>query len=724
AAAWANATAYKAGDCISSSGLLYKCLVAHTSATFATDLAAGDWSLQTVFDAGQVRGYFQIAHWRDSAFISQDFGSTNITAGLKILGAWDLTTFGIWTGTLLVQRSYDNVNWNTIRTFTGAADRNVSNTGNEQTQAWIRLNFTRVSSSGVPRAELRAADARQYGFVKIKTVTNSTTATADVVVDLAATTATSYWSEGAFSTLRGYPQTVCLFEDRIMYGGTSSRPLTIKGSVVDDFDNFRLTAFDDGALSFTLSSQEANTIQWMLPQDQLLVGTSGDEWTLGASDNTGLTPTNVQALKQASYGSAAVRALIANDTILFLQRLGRKVRQLIYVNGIDKQGWIAEDLTILSDHVTRGNILEVAFQPQQDAIYWAITGKGQLIGMTYERLQSVAAWHRHTTGVVMNDTAVTLDATNHTSAALTVYGDWTMTTAGQWKGTLAIQQSDDHGATWKTLRTYANSTLQKRDLVFSGTQQSMCLLRFLWTNGGVSGVNPSATLTAETRDLFESVATIYGTDENDETWVSVNRMINGQTVRCIERFKTDFRTTLENEDKANWWYLDAAKAYVFGSPTSAITGLSHLEGMTVGILADGAVQEPKTVVGGNITLDSPASTVLVGLPYVSTLQPMKLEIQLQDGTSVGRRKKINRISADIYKSLGGKFSVDSGATWDPIYSRTTFDVMDSSPPVFTGMKRLYTGGDYNVGATITLRQDQPLPLTVLALIPTWMPYGD
>ena len=76
---------------------------------------------------------------------------------------------------------------------------------------------------------------------------------------------------------------------------------------------------------------------------------------------------------------------------------------------------------------------EMTFQQQRDSIIWAVTNEGELIGLTYEREQSVVGWHRHTTG---------------------------------------------------------------------GT--------------------------------FESVATIYGEDEEDEVWVIVKRTINGSTVRFIE----------------------------------------------------------------------------------------------------------------------------------------------------------------------------------------------
>jgi hypothetical protein len=444
-------------------------------------------------------------------------------------------------------------------------------------------------------------------------------ATGDVVNDLGGTTATKLWSEGAFSSRRGFPRTVTLHEQRLIFAGTSHKPLTIWGSVTDDFENFRYSTNDDGAFSFSLSANESNPVNWMTSQGSLLIGTAGDEWTLGASDDTqSLGPTNVSAQRQSSYGSKYLQARIVNEVVLFCQRQGRKVRELTYA--FEKDGWVAPDLTLLANHITGGEIVETAFQQQPDAIFWAITGSGNLIGMTYERDQNVVGWHRHTT-----------------------------------------------------------------------------------------------------EGEFESVATIYGGSNPDEVWFSTRRTVNGSTVRYIERMKSDHRDTMEDEDKPNWWYLDCAKQ---STPASAtVTGLSHLEGLEVSILKDGSVHPERTVASGTITLKSSAAKVLVGLPFTSVIKPMKLVADLQDGTSQGRRARVPRLVAKLYKSLGGKYSTD-GAQWFDLFARSAGDAMDDSPPAFTGDKKVYTGGTYADSAEVTLKQELPLPMTVLAIVAKWEATGD
>jgi hypothetical protein len=480
---------------------------------------------------------------------------------------------------------------------------------------WTPINY------GTRIARLEAADSRVYGIVKVTGFTSPTQVTVNVVNPVAKTTATKIWSEGAWSTHQGFPRTVTLHQGRIFYGGTERRPLSIWGSVVDDFQNLRLTTNNDGGLFLTLSAKEANRLMWMESQDKLLIGTSGNEWTLGASTDEGITPSNVTAQKQSSYGSKYLPAATINDVLLFVQRQGRKVRELVYV--LDKDGWVAPDLTVLAEHVTSGEIVERSYQQQTDAIYWAVKGNGQLIGMTYERDQNVVGWHRHTTD-------------------------------GQ----------------------------------------------------------------------FESVATIYGVNGTDEVWLSVQRTVGGQTKRFIERFYTQSRETFEAADKANWWYLDCAVRYS-GAANATMSGLSHLNGRTVDVLANGSVETPKTVAGGQITLDKARTTVLAGLPFTSTLQPMTIDINnMADGTSRGRFKRIHRMVLALQKSLGGEVSTDQGQTWQYLYNRDFPDPMDASPPVFTGDTEVVTASDHDRNLQVMVRQNQPLPLTVLALVAKIDFYGD
>jgi hypothetical protein len=570
-----------------------------------------------IFTSNMVGSYIQVGHVRAGAFVEKIISATGASTSLTVLGAWEFNTFGTWDATLTIQRSYDNgTTWETIRSYKSVDDYNAAATGNEEKAALLRINCVAFTSHVKARSILTAINTTQYGFGKITAFTSTTVVSVTTNVDFQSTAATKVWSEGAWSVKRGFPRTVCLHEGRIFYGGTSYKPLTIWGSIIDDFQNFRISSVDDAGLSFTLSSSESNPIQWITSQDRLLVGTAGDEWTLGASDqNSTITPTNVQALRQSSYGSKYLRSLVVNDVILFVQRAGRKVRELVY--SFQTDGWVAPDLTVLSEHVTDGEIVELAYQQQQDAIYWVVTGNGELCGMTYEREQKVIGWHRHTT---------------------------------------------------------------------DGT--------------------------------FESVATIYGGTGPDQVWVAVKRTINGVTKRYVERFNVNTRAQFEEADKESWWYLDCAKRIINSPASATVSGLSHLEGKEVDILADGAVSPSKTVASAVITLQDAQENILVGLPFVSTIQPMFFEIATQAGSSVGTKKRIPKAFIYLRNSLGGSFSWD-GVAYDTIHSRGATDLMDSSPPVFSGPYEAIVAGSSARTGALRVRQDQPLPLTVLTINTYW-----
>lgn len=575
-----------------------------------------------VFTPEDVGGYYQVVQKRESAFVEKAISASGPSNSLRVVGPWDFRTYGTWTATINIQRRYGSGPWETIRSFRGTSDRNISTSGDEATECELRINITAWSSgASTTRAYIEAQDSGVYGVVKVTSYTSPTLVTGTAVNEIWNVT-TEFWSEGSWSPRRGFPRTVAMHEQRLFFGGNTAEPQTIWGSRINDFETFRAGTYDDSALAFTIASSESNAINWMVSQQVLCVGTAGYEYIVSAnSADAAITPSSIHIRPQSHFGSKYSRALLANEVTLFIQRQGRKVREFVFQ--FEKDGYVSADLTLLADHVTSGGITQIAFQSQADAILWVVTGDGILAGMTYERGQNVVGWHRHTTDGV-----------------------------------------------------------------------------------------------------FESVATIYGQGTGgDEVWCSIVRVINGVPTRYIERMDPAYRETLEEEIKTSWFYVDSGKTVYGVFANTPRSGFSHLNGKTVSILADGAVIPNQTVSGGNITLPVSASVVTVGLPYTSTLKPMPLDPgQLPDGSAQGRKFRVNRMVVRIYKSLGGEVEVEEGE-WDPIYSRDTADLMGSSPPVFTGDKTVMVARPYEDKGTIQIRQTQPLPLTILALIPIYDVFG-
>ena len=212
--------------------------------------------------------------------------------------------------------------------------------------------------------------------------------------------------------------------------------------------------------------------------------------------------------------------------------------------------------------------------------------------------------------------------------------------------------------------------------------------------------------------VCESVATIPTDDSEYQSWVIVKRTINGATKRYVEYIhQYDFDET----DDTSFNFLDSQLEYD-GSPATTISGLDHLEGETVSILADGATHPDKTVSSGSITLDRSASKVKVGLSYTSLLQTMRIDAGSQNGTSQSKTKRIYEITARLYESIGVEIGPDLN-NMERIPFRSSANAMYSGINVFTGDKEIEFRGNYETDGFIFVRQTQPLPLTILSLYP-------
>lgn len=210
-----------------------------------------------------------------------------------------------------------------------------------------------------------------------------------------------------------------------------------------------------------------------------------------------------------------------------------------------------------------------------------------------------------------------------------------------------------------------------------------------------------------TSGSFESVACIPG-DTEDELWAIVNRTIDGSTVRYVERLAEEFNPS--STDPTDGFYVDCGATYS-GAATTSISGLDHLEGETVTILGDGAVQPQKTVSSGAITLQNSVSKAHIGIGYNVDFEPMPLDLISDDATTMGREKSVVAARVNFVDSSGlqAGFSFDSMQTFT---FRTAAHNLGEYVPLFTGVKRKVLPSSYDSDATVCFRQSQPLPMTV------------
>jgi len=560
------------------------------------------------------------------------------------------------------------------------------------------------------------------GYMKVTARADTTNITVEIIKDLGSATASADWSLGAFSDTTGHPSCVTFFEQRLVFAGTTNQPQTIFFSKSGDYENMDAniggTVADDDAIIYTIASNQVNAIRFMTATRTLIIGTAGGEFTVsGGGTDSAVTPTNILIKKQSNHGSANVDAIAVGNATLFLQRAKRKIRELAY--NFDVDGYIAPDMTILAEHITEGGLTQIAYQQEPNQIVYGVRGDGELVGLTYQREQQVTAWHRHIFGgrfgiatLTVSDYANIASGTKLTltkSDGTTV--NFTSTTGTAGTNEFKTQTNNNTTATnlKNTINGHDDFTATVSSAVVTITETAHEATGYLTIK---SFDSTRLTATSEGKAVVESAAVIPTDDTEYQVYVIIKRTINGATKRYVEFLNVfDFDQT----DNTSFNFLDSELSYS-GSAVSTLSGLDHLEGQVVSILADGATHPNKTVSSGSITLDRSAKSVKVGLAYTSLLQTMRLNAGSQNGTSQGKTKRIYDITVRMFETIGVEVGPDL-SNMERIPFRSSADLMDEGIPPFTGDKEVEFRGNYETDGFIFVRQTQPLPFTILSLYP-------
>jgi len=528
------------------------------------------------------------------------------------------------------------------------------------------------------------------GYAEITGFTSATVVTVEILKDTGSTSASTDWSLGAFSDTTGYPSCVSFFEQRLVFAATLNNPQTVYFSKSGDYENMDAniggTVADDDAIIYTIASNQVNAIRFMAAGRTLIIGTAGGEFTVsGGGDNDAVTPTNILIKKQSNHGAANTDAIAVANATLFLQRAKRKIRELAY--NFDVDGYIAPDLTILAEHITEGGIVEMAYQEEPLAIIWCVRNDGELIALTYQREQEVVAWHRHIFGGAFGSSKAVCE-----SVAVIPTED------SEYELYMIIKRTIN-GATTRYVE-YLNT--------FDFDQTDNTSFNFLDSQLNYSGA--TSTLNGDISNSATTVTVASGTDFTSSGKIKIGGEIITYTGKSTNDLTGCTRGT-ESTTAAAHTSGDTVKQVV-----NSLSGLSHLQGQTVSILADGATHPDKTVSSSAVTLDRFANSVKIGLGYTSILKTMRIDAGSQNGTSQAKTKRIYEVTARLYESVGVEVGPDLN-NMERVPFRTSANPMDQGIPPFTGDKEVEFRGNYDTDGFMIVRQTQPLPLTILSLYP-------
>lgn len=524
--------------------------------------------------------------------------------------------------------------------------------------------------------------------------------------------ASTRWAFGAWSDENGWPTHVTFFRERLTFLRATDRLFWM--SVSGDYPNFR-SRDDAGEVVADMairgeiaSDRSSNRIEWAAPGNRLIVGTAGGEFAIGEiTTSEPLGPGNCKAVPETAYGSKPVRPIKVGDAVLFVQRSGRKLRDLSFtIEKGETGGYASTNLSVLSPHLLPKlkAITALAYQQEPHSIVWALRSDGLLLATTLNANQRRFGWHRHPIG---GDAVV---------EAIEVMPN----------------PDGDADELWLIVkRTINGSTKRYVEYLEPEWERDEDIIEAFYVDSGLTyDGKVNATLTpgtgATVRDTEEVTftagsAVFVSGDDGKQIWYRYSVTPeddedDGYRTARAEITAVNSTTVVEATILSPWPSLTAIAANGWRKTVTSISGLDHLEGKTVDVLADGASHSQVVVASGAITLERPSTYVHVGLPCPCVVTPMRLEAGATDGTAQGKTKRIHKLTFRFQDTIGGKYG-PYGGTLDTLETRRASSRMDEPPPAISRDETVRWPKGYDKDAYATYYNDQPFPATVVAIFP-------
>lgn len=577
--------------------------------------------------------------------------------------------------------------------------------------AYISGGRVRKVLKDVDLGAFRAADVGTYilandGVMKIVEYISPTQVRVEIQKDMSSADDTSAWSQEtpAWNAANGYPKTVGLHQQRIWYGGTKADPQTIWASEVGIFDGMGTGSEDTAALNLDISAQEVNQITWMASTGQsMAIGTIGSEITISSGSTTApISPSNATQETRSSEGATVQQPVVLGSEILYLQRSKKKINSFRYDFSTD--GFKNNDLLFLANHVSDVGIVEVAVANDPDKAIYAVNTDGTMSVGTYMADQEVLGWARWSTQGKFESVA-TISTGDHDEVwvvvnrtiggttkryierldfstgenSLDIFSDSCMsfgtpkTPCGvPGSGILSLIYSPNHG-----LNTGDRVLISGR--IYTGPPLSSLSPKYKGING----------LLTDNKDELLNCAAIFDVVAN------VGEMGPDPDTFYISGFDPSFWDVL---DTPGYWQ----------KVTDVITGLDHLEGMTVQVKADGAYHPDRTVTAGAILLQKECAEVTVGLQYDFKITLLPHEFDVGAGSMQGQPQRWVKPQLRLLKSA---FPLINGEKYP---ARNPTMQMDVKVPLFTG-NAAYGSFTWQEGTDLTITSSLPLPCVILAV---------
>ncbi len=688
AAAWVTSHSYAVGDYVTQSGTVYLCLVAHTSGTFSTDLAAGDWTAQAVLEV--VTPYsladLQTIHYSQNADVMYLYHKSYETRKLTRTSA---TAFTLAKAGF-VRGPFRPTNI-TAATLTASAATGTA------------INVTASVANTIVAGHVGALFRIKSAVVKIVSITSTTVAVADVQAEpngtagnIGSTSAETDWAEGKYSDFRGWPATGTFHQQRHYVGGATSNPQDEDGSVIGEYDNFKTDANDDAAaVDLTIVADQINSIKWLNSDvDSLQGGTSGGIFTTeSGSQGLSITAANVNAHKDSGYGVASIMPKRISSFLYYIHKSLYKLFEHVF-NYLSSRH-VSSDMTLLADHILRDGqgAYDMAYQQSPNDRIWIVRNDGQLAIMNRNPEQEVVGWARRIAG---NDS----------------------TTSGMFESIACISQDSQDDEVWVIVKRQIGG-VTKRFIEYFTPEYYSYKWEPILLDASLS-LNTPYTISAATKANPVVITAVNHPFSNGD-FVKIDKVVgmtnlNGNSYKVANKTTNTFE--IQDSSGAN---IDGTGFSTYISDgevrkmVTNISGATHLNGETVGVQADGIDVGNFTISAGALSpaLTTRAAVVHVGLRYTPKIQLLKFSGQTAQGTAQTKPRRIYQVVARVSQSQGFSIGQDENnlsAILTP--NGATGDIYDGDIDVGKGGFVTWFATD----TEMFIEKPKAEPLNLLALI--------
>lgn len=547
-------------------------------------------------------------------------------------------------------------------------------------------------------------------------------------------------------------------------------------------------------------AQQVNGIQFMVPMPGgLVVLTGSGAWQLNGGNNAAITPSDQTATPQAYNGCHnQIQPIVVNYDILYVQAKGSIVRDLSYNFFVNI--YTGTDTTVLSNQLFNNHqLVQWAYAEEPYKIIWAVRDDGVLLSFTYLKEQDVYAWARHDTNGLFQSVCTVSEPPSGNSVVYIdaiypivkryILGKWVYYSERmdnrQWQ---EVEDSWCVDAGLAYPMAFPNATLTPAaddgtdnislfNLIYGGVGYTAPTIEaidptglgsgFQGTLGISGGVITNLVISDEGQnyqggtyfvinDSTGSRAKIAPIITNNISFISSSSVFNsgmvGDIIRAgggvatitsfvsgtqvIADITQPITSTIPNDPNETPIPIISGQ-WSLSTPTDSVSGLNHLEGKEVAILADGSVVANQVVQNGSIELPAEYSQITIGLPFTAQLQTLYLDPQTQPGgTAQGKRKNLFGVTVRMEASRGMSVGANqpdastqpNNATvpWinmKPFKERNALVGCGNAIPLFTGDEYIIPTSEWDTKSQIAVEQTYPLPANVLAVV-AWYQVGD